>query len=479
MKLNKLFCLLIFVLLCVQVFSQPAPPSANQAPTLSDYVAAPETHDIYFSFVQFSDMHIDVNDERGINDLRSAVDEVNVMPHVAFVLVSGDLTDRGDYESMVQAKRLLDKLEVPYYVVPGNNDTENLLQSVSTDKNFKRVFRENRFRIQFNGFLFLGLNTAPVKTYGEGHVAPQDIVWVERQLKNVGKKLPVFIITHHPMKTGDVDNWFMLTDVVRKYNVQSFIGGHYHRNMINNYDGIPGILCRSTLSNSDINGGYTLYYMTDDSLFVFEKRIGEPAEKWLSFAIEHKFYVESDVKEFPKPDYSVNDRYKKVKEAWVRQMGYTVYSAPTVNGEFVYIGDDKGVMHCLSLSKGKEIWTYRATDRIVNRAMVKDNNLLFESEDGFVYCLDLETGKAKWRKKSSDIENEYTVKKDYSEVAEYDGIAVTTTKNGDIVCSETGTGVVLWQHKIGNSSIGGVAAVSPNEWVVSTTDGAVVKLTVK
>lgn len=476
--LSKLLWALIFFVSGVSVFAQQQNQPVHQTTTLSDYMSDPETHDIYFSFVQFSDTHIDVNNEQSISDLRSAIDEVNKMPHVAFVLVSGDLTDRGDYESLSMAKRLLNKLDVPYYAVPGNNDTENTLQA-ATDVNFKRVFQEDRFRIQFNGFVFLGLNTAPVKQYAEGHIAAQDIVWIERQLKNIGKKTPVFIVTHHPLKTGDVDNWYVLTDIVRKYNVQMFISGHYHRNMLNNYDGIPGIVTRSTLSGSGKAGGYTLYDMTEDSLFVSEKRIGEYAERWLAFPVDHKLYIEGDLKEFPRPDYSVNDKYRNVKKSWSKQLGYTVYSAPVVSDGFVYVGDDKGVMHCMSLAKGKEIWTYVAADKIITSAVMEDGELLFEAADGFVYCLEAATGKARWKKRNTELKKDYSVEVDARKALVYNDMVVTTTKNGDVICSDAATDAVLWQYKVGNSAIGGVTAVSAKEWLVTTTDGWLLKLTVK
>ena len=384
----------VLVGLVLMIASVVAQPKSNKVTTLADAMSAPEVENIAFSFAQFTDVHISQSNENNTEDLRRAVEDVNTQEHIAFVLVSGDIAETGDYKSLMVAKKELDKLNCPYYIIPGNHDTK-WSESGATD--FKRIFGDNRFRLQFNGFLFLGINSGPIIKMGDGHVSPQDVIWVERQLKNVGKRMPVFIVTHYPLKSGDVDNWWMLTDVVRKYNVQSFIGGHYHRNMVHSYDGIPGILCRSTLRAKEEVGGYTVYDMTEDSLFVSEKRIGQPQERWSALPIEKKMYVEGDQKAFPRADYSVNTQYKNVKDVWVTEMGYGIYGTPAVDEENLYFGDDKGTFRCMSLAKGKVVWEYQTAERIASTPMIAGDRVVFGSCDRNVYCLDKTTGRLVWK----------------------------------------------------------------------------------
>lgn len=393
-RLSIVFVALVAVV--VVVFAQPKQSKVN---TLADAMATPEVENIAFSFAQFTDVHISQSNENNTIDLQRAVEDVNTQEHIAFVLVSGDIAETGDYKSLMVAKRELDKLNCPYYIVPGNHDTK-WSESGATD--FKRIFGDNRFRLQFNGFLFLGINTGPIIKMGDGHVSPQDVIWVERQLKNIGKRMPVFIVTHYPLQAGDVDNWWMLTDVVRKHNTQAFLGGHYHTNKVLSYDGIPGILCRSTLRAKEEVGGYTVYDMTEDSLFVSEKIIGKAQERWMALPIEQKIYVEGNEKDFPRADYSVNVRYKNVKDVWVREIGYGIYGTPAVDVENIYFGDDKGMFHCYSLKKGKEVWAYQTGERIVSTPMIAEGKVVFGSCDRNVYCLDIKTGKLIWRKRTGN-----------------------------------------------------------------------------
>ena len=141
--LYKRLSIVICVLMAVVAvgFAQPKQSKVN---TLADAMATPEVHNITFSFAQFTDVHISQSNENNTIDLQRAVEDVNTQEHIAFVLVSGDIAETGDYKSLMVAKRELDKLNCPYYIVPGNHDTK-WSESGATD--FKRIFGDNRFRL--------------------------------------------------------------------------------------------------------------------------------------------------------------------------------------------------------------------------------------------------------------------------------------------------------------------------------------------
>ena len=423
--------------MAMSIVAQTKAPKVN---TLADAISEPDVENITFSFAQFTDVHISQSNENNTIDLQRAVEDVNSQNHIAFVLVSGDIAETGDYKSLMLAKQELDKLNCPYYIVPGNHDTK-WSESGATD--FKRIFGDNRFRLQFNGFLFLGINTGPIIKMGDGHVSPQDVIWTERQLKNVGKRIPVFIITHYPLKSGDVDNWWKLTDVVRKYNTQAFLGGHYHRNMVHNYDGIPGILTRSTLRAKDDKGGYTIYDMTDDSLFVNEKIIGQSQVRWTALPIEKKMYIEGDQKEFPRADYVVNTQYKNVKDVWLREIGYGIYGTPAIDENNLYFGDDKGCFHAYSLQKGKPIWEFKTAERIASTPMIEGDKIVFGSCDKKVYCLDKNTGKLIWSHSTNNAVLGSPLIKD--------GVVYIGASDGKFRALQLEDGVLIWSFdEVGN-----------------------------
>lgn len=70
-------------------------------------------------FAILTDIHIG---SRGRDKLaRIAVDDINALD-VEFTIVPGDITEDGEPDQFVLCKEILDGLDAPYYVVPGNHD---------------------------------------------------------------------------------------------------------------------------------------------------------------------------------------------------------------------------------------------------------------------------------------------------------------------------------------------------------------------
>lgn len=224
-----------------------------------------------FRFALLTDLHISTINPQPSEDLRLAVADVNTLKDIDFLLVSGDVSNLGDTASLREARQLLQKLKMPYYIVPGNHD---IRWSEPQATNFKKVFGADKFTFTHKGYLFVGFTTAPLTKSTNGIIQKEDINWIQTVLEKSGTAMPFFAVTHYPLQTGDVDNWKELTDIFKKYNVQAVLGGHYHRNVLLNYDGIPGIISRSTLRAADPPGGYAVFSVSD-SLGVFEKRIDE------------------------------------------------------------------------------------------------------------------------------------------------------------------------------------------------------------
>lgn len=246
-----------------------------------------------FRFAFITDLHIRTDKNQPTEDLTCAVNEINSNNAIDFVIIGGDVTESGDSASLCKAKELLDKLNKPYYITFGNHDVR---QSPPDKRIYMKIFGSDRFSFLYKNILFVGFTTAPVSAYGVGHISKPDLEWVNLKLKEIKPETPVIVTTHYPLQGGDVDNWFEMTDILRIYNVQAVLNGHYHRNAVLNYDGIPGIVNRSTLRGSETKGGYSIYTVSD-SLSVAEKLTGIEEREWLSVPLEQKIY--------DKPDYSL------------------------------------------------------------------------------------------------------------------------------------------------------------------------------
>ena len=342
-------------------------------------------------FALLTDLHI-TKASNADEDLQRAVDQINASGDIEFVLVTGDITEEGDRESLQKAKDILDRLNVKQYVIPGNHETKWSESGVTA---FEDIFGGERFRMEYKGFLFLGFNTGPLMRMADGHVAPQDIDWLKEELKKAGKTQAVFLVTHYPLQTGDVDNWYDLTDAVRPYNIRAFLGGHYHANRFLSYDGIPGILSRSTLRDKNSVGGYSVFEISPDSIFVYEQNIGESRRQWAALSLKTKYYEKKSATD-KYPDFSVNKKYPFVKETWLVRTGVGIYGSPAVYDGKVYVGDDQGTLTCYNLAKGKKIWSFRSGKRIVGTPAAADGVVVFGSADKNMYGLDARTGSHLW-----------------------------------------------------------------------------------
>ena len=288
---KRFYSLLACFALCISIFAQTSYDTNSSSPG-SLYEPEKIVYNSAFIFGLLTDLHIDIDNDQNSEDLVSVIEDINEQKGLAFILVTGDITEHGDLASLQLAKKMLDKLRIPYYVIPGNHDTRNT-ESGATD--FKRVFGSDRFRLLMNVYLFLGINTGQIQNSGDGYIQSQDIEWIGRQLKNAGKKRPAFIVTHHPLKNGDVTNWYEVTDIARKYNIQGVLSGHYHRNFMDSYDAIPGVVNRSMQRGNELKGNYTIYAISD-SLYILDKVPQEDAVKWSALALQPKVYVEPDSK---------------------------------------------------------------------------------------------------------------------------------------------------------------------------------------
>ena len=393
-----------------------------------------QAQSVQFRFAHLTDLHLSPNNPNPTEDLLRSVAQINATEGIDFVLVTGDITEEGDRASMEKVKSCLDLLKVKYYVALGNHETK---WSDSGCTAFGEIFGSERFEFEHKGFLFLGFNSGPLMRMAYGHVVPQDIRWMTERMEQAGKDKPVMLVTHYPMKDGDVDNWYEVTDAVRPYNIRLFIGGHYHANRNERYDGIPGILMRSNLRDKDGKQGYGIYEVTSDSIKVFTQRIGEPAKQWASFSLTEQYYDRQGKAE-KYPDFSVNQEYSKAKEQWVVQTGVGIYCSPAVEKDKVFVGDDLGCLTAYVLKNGKKLWSFASGKRIVGTPAVSEGIVVFGSADRNIYGLNAADGSLRWKVEAAEpVLGAVTI---------HEGIAYVGASDKTFRAIDIQTGKVVWSY---------------------------------
>jgi outer membrane protein assembly factor BamB/predicted phosphodiesterase len=348
-----------------------------------------------FRFAFLSDTHIGSPDGKAEEDLRRTVADINLMNDIAFVVITGDITELGTNEEIKRAKQIFDELKVPYYIIPGNHDTG---WSESGGDSFIKIFGNDKFSFEYSGIRFLGCASGPYLRMSDGHVPRGAINWLDKELNTVKDQQPVIFLNHYPIN-DQLDNWYEITDRLRHYNTWAILCGHGHANKAMNFEDIPAVMGRSNLRAKAEVGGYNLVDVRADSMIFTERRPAiETLKPWTGVKIETRHFATDN--KFKRPDYSINDKYDHVKEKWRFTSDANVISTPAVAGDDVIVGNQDGKLLCLSLKEGKPKWSYQTKGSIFSSPAIAKGYVVVGSGDGKVYCLDIKKGELKWTKET-------------------------------------------------------------------------------
>ena len=345
-----------------------------------------------FKFALITDTH--VGNPNNNEDLYRTVKDINSLSDIAFVIVSGDVTEFGSYEELRTAKCLLDDLDVPYYTLPGNHDS-NWSESGTND--FLRVFGSETFGFEFNGYKFMGLASGPNMRMGPGQIPREDLTWFFKELENTGTETPIIYVNHYPMDIG-LNNWFEVMDAFRPYNVKLMLCGHGHNNRAMNFEGVNAAMCRSNLRAEQLFGGYNIITVDPDSVFLQERLVnGVTNIPWLTYSVSGRPEWENDP---PRPDYRINANHPFVTEVWNLQESSDMGSGMFLHEGMLFYTNTAGEIKAANADDGSIRWIYKTKGKIYSTPIVYKDIVWCASTDSYLYGLDVQTGKERFKLKN-------------------------------------------------------------------------------
>ncbi|HVG41035.1 MAG TPA: PQQ-binding-like beta-propeller repeat protein, partial [Chitinophagaceae bacterium] len=292
---------------------------------------------------------------------------------------------------LAMAKKILDSLNIPYFIIPGNHDTG---WSESGGLSFTKTFGYDKFYFKYNGIHFLGCPSGPYVRMSDGHVPRDAMNWLAATLKKIGKNEPVVFLNHYPLDNG-LDNWYEVIDLLKQKNTILALCGHGHNNRPVKAEDIPAVMGRSNLRAKAEVGGYNVVNFEKDSILFRERNPVTKNEKlWTSIAVKKQTYPNTT--EYPRPQFAINDQYKNVKAAWTFRSDANVISTPAVINDLVVFGNQAGLVQALKLNDGSKAWSYKTGGPIFSSPAVSNNSIVIASTDGYIYCLDGK-GKELWK----------------------------------------------------------------------------------
>ncbi len=246
-----------------------------------------------FKFAIVSDLHIAVPETIGDRQSRFHLVEVSIpaletaLEHLEtlnldFLLLPGDLTQDGEVANHQWLANRLAKLPFPTYVIPGNHDVPNLLDTenlLSAEprhcaikfNDFPKYYQnhgyQNTEQLYYTQEILPGVqlialnsNTFNQDSQQIGCLDNEQLLWLESILQKINNKLVLLTIHHniiehlpqqskHPLgKRYMLDNRIALLDLLKKYGVNLIFTGHLHVQDVAEFDGIYEICTGSMVS---------------------------------------------------------------------------------------------------------------------------------------------------------------------------------------------------------------------------------------
>ena len=225
-----------------------------------------------FSFALMSDGHLfDQPDHRYDQFMADSVDDVNNMnPLPDFVIYLGDIAQDSKRAELEKGKKILSKLKMPMYVIPGEHDWYLDMGAAWRD-----LFGSPTWSFDHKGVHFIGMNSTLVRDFWtakgltplqrkgimnelEGHVAglwgvrEEQLKWLANDVKDLPKNTPVVVCTHTPL-WDYYKRWGFATDdsaevrkILSKFDRVQAYHGHVHQVVYNKIGNMASVGCMST-----------------------------------------------------------------------------------------------------------------------------------------------------------------------------------------------------------------------------------------
>lgn len=217
-------------------------------------------------FVQVTDSHFKTNDEHRAEILKATVKSINDEKGISFVIFTGDNIDSPNAEYLPEFVKIVNKLDVPYYLVIGNHDVfkNNGLSKVQyleivKDNNFLYKYKTPNYVFKKNGFVFIVVDGAKEIVPGSnGYYKKDTLEWLDKQLTKY-KNDKVVIFQHFPLIMNKELTSHMVykkdeyLNILDKHdNVITIITGHLHTNYEVMRNGVYHITSPTLLSEKPV-----------------------------------------------------------------------------------------------------------------------------------------------------------------------------------------------------------------------------------
>ncbi|KLN58988.1 hypothetical protein WH96_20050 [Kiloniella spongiae] len=214
---------------------------------------------------QITDFHVGriIKTDNGPIDLfdrlKQTVEHLtNLNPQPDLVVVSGDISNHGNIEDYERAKRLLDSIGLPYFVMPGNHDSrESLRMLFQADGYLPSSGEFLQYTIEQYPLRLIMLDTLEVGQH-HGMICDKRLDWLNNKLTESPER-PTLIFMHHPPAKLNLP----YQDNMRCFN------GKKLAEIVADHNQIHGVACGHTHRDSVANWAKTVLFVTPSATFSY------------------------------------------------------------------------------------------------------------------------------------------------------------------------------------------------------------------
>ncbi|MBN1901273.1 metallophosphoesterase [Candidatus Sumerlaeota bacterium] len=214
-----------------------------------------------FTFVQLCDPQLGMGGyEHDMETFAKAVQRINILKP-DFVIICGDLVNIANVKSCGDFEKIKSDLKVPCYLLAGNHDIGNEPTS-ATLTFYRKTFGKDYYSFQHKRFAFIVVNTQLWKSHTKGESERHDL-WFRKELRAASeRKSPVIVAGHYPLflkSPDEKEEYFNISkekrleilSLFKECGVIAMLGGHVHKLIINDYEGIQFVNGETTCVNFD------------------------------------------------------------------------------------------------------------------------------------------------------------------------------------------------------------------------------------
>lgn len=238
-KNNKLIALIAFVLIFLSTVCS---------------VYAFSFRNMTLDLIQISDTHITDRDDTSYKALGSskalladAVDQINNIKGLDFILFTGDLVDKGSYDNYLEFFNIMKKSKYPYLNAFGNHDfygemSKDEVLNYIRENNPNYVFPDSYYAISpKTDYRIIVLDSTIKDDTSQGYLSQEQLAFLDNELAENQDKV-VVIAMHHPAiepfssSEHALSNADEFNEILLKYkNPIIVLSGHYHAAKIRHY----------------------------------------------------------------------------------------------------------------------------------------------------------------------------------------------------------------------------------------------------